>query len=107
MCEDDAFSTIKFTEVSFWARAYGVPFTCFSMKTAEFIANMLGKFVTFDDSDCLGWTSALRFEVMIPLAQPLRRGVLLKLDNRTVKWISIKYECLPRFYYSCGCIGHV
>uniref|UniRef100_A0A2C9UQN7 CCHC-type domain-containing protein n=1 Tax=Manihot esculenta TaxID=3983 RepID=A0A2C9UQN7_MANES len=107
MHEDDAFSMIKFIDVSFWERAYGVPFTCFSMKTVEFIANILGKFVTFDDSDYLGWTFALCFKVTIPLAQLLRRGVLLKLDNGTVKWISIRYEHLPCFCYSCGCMGHI
>ncbi|KAF2283685.1 hypothetical protein GH714_013872 [Hevea brasiliensis] len=47
---------------------------------------MIGRFVSFDNADVLGWSSALRFKVTIPLESHLRRGVLLKLASSGVKW---------------------
>jgi hypothetical protein len=49
----------------------------------------------------------LRARVSIELAQPLRRGVLLKTKkNEPPYWFDIEYENLPFFCLSCGIMGH-
>ncbi|KAJ9187290.1 hypothetical protein P3X46_002763 [Hevea brasiliensis] len=107
MVESDTANSITFGECSFWVRAYGVPFSCFSKSTAKLIANMIGRFISFDEDDVIGWSNALRFKVAIPIDKPLRRGVLLKLMVGTVRWIQLRYERLPHFCFSCGYMGHV
>ncbi|KAF2324842.1 hypothetical protein GH714_017929 [Hevea brasiliensis] len=90
MVESDTANSITFQECSFWVRAYGVPFSCFSKSTAKLIANMIGRFISFDEDDVIGWSNALRFKVAIPIDKPLRRGVLLKLMVGTVRWIQLR-----------------
>jgi hypothetical protein len=37
--------------------------------------------------------------------QPLERGRALEVDEKT-SWVSFKYEKLPQFCFSCGCLVH-
>ncbi|KAF2322010.1 hypothetical protein GH714_005728 [Hevea brasiliensis] len=48
---------------------------------------MIGGFVAFDDDGVAGWSCALRFKVVIPLAKPSRIGVLSRLASGDVRWI--------------------
>ena len=44
----------------------------------------------------------------IDIRKPLRRGILVEgEDGEEDCWCPIKYEFIPNFCYSCGCLGHV
>jgi len=46
--------------------------------------------------------------VKIDIRKPLRRGILVEgEDGEEDCWCLIKYEFIPNFCYSCGCLGHV
>lgn len=102
----DTSESVSFTECSFWVRAYGVPFHCFSGSTAEIIVKMIGGFEHLASDDAIRWTKALHFRVSIPLDKPLHKGGLLWIGSREVHWIQLHHERLPKFCYSFGLMGH-
>ncbi|CAN0876123.1 hypothetical protein LINGRAHAP2_LOCUS11122 [Linum grandiflorum] len=48
----------------------------------------------------------MRIRVSFKAMKPLRRGVLLEVENENV-WYKVAYERLPIFCYNCGIVGHI
>uniref|UniRef100_A0A803MKJ2 CCHC-type domain-containing protein n=1 Tax=Chenopodium quinoa TaxID=63459 RepID=A0A803MKJ2_CHEQI len=48
----------------------------------------------------------MRVKVMIDIAKPLRRGVMVAINAEKTSWIGLKYERLGEFCYFCGKLGH-
>ncbi|XP_039165732.1 uncharacterized protein LOC120291971 [Eucalyptus grandis] len=46
-----------------------------------------------------------RARIKLNLEIPLKTGVLVNLDNKSL-WVEFKYERLPHYCYSCGRIDH-
>lgn len=49
----------------------------------------------------------LRVKVEVNIAEPLLRGVYLRLRDGSRKWISFVYERMLNYCYLCGLVGHL
>lgn len=105
MREDDTTAFVTFRTSDFWIRAFRVPFSSFSKSTSTVIANMIGSFVSCDESDLLGWTLDLRVRVAVNIHK--QHGVLIKLSSGVVNRIQLHHKRLLRICYACGFIGHL
>lgn len=43
----------------------------------------------------------------VNIAEPLLRGVYLRIRDGSRKWISFVYERMPNYCYLCGLVGHL
>lgn len=71
------------------------------------MAQKMGTFVDYDDTDPVGWGKYMRVKIDLPLNKPLRRQMRLQVGGGESKWVKIKYERLMDFCYACGMFGHV
>ncbi|KAJ1441005.1 Zinc knuckle CX2CX4HX4C [Sesbania bispinosa] len=72
------------------------------------VAQLLGEIVTIE-SPFLGDTllrSFLRVRVMIDIRKPLITGFWLPRKHLPRAWISIRYQRLQGFCFTCGVLGH-
>ncbi|KAL3753001.1 hypothetical protein ACJRO7_000404 [Eucalyptus globulus] len=106
-CEPDTpeFS-YDFSYCDFWVKFIGLPYGRVSYAVIEELASKLGAVVEVK-LEARG-NSAYKVgkaRVRLTLANPLKTGVLVNLENRKI-WVEFKYERLPYYCYSCGRIGH-
>uniref|UniRef100_A0A803MZD7 Zinc knuckle CX2CX4HX4C domain-containing protein n=1 Tax=Chenopodium quinoa TaxID=63459 RepID=A0A803MZD7_CHEQI len=107
MAGDEQSSEVVLDCSPFWVRLIDVPFNKRKHSVAVDIANALGGFIEYDDSDPLGKEVDMRIKVILALNKPLRRGVEIAMTFNSVKWIDIKYERLGEFCFFCGKLGHI
>lgn len=94
-----------FTKTELWVRFYGVPVDHFSADSVYVLAADIGEPVNCD----LGHTSSaefLRARIRVDVTRPLRRSVVVKLENGEQKSVSLEYEGVPSLCWSCGVLGH-
>ncbi|XP_039169584.1 uncharacterized protein LOC120293871 [Eucalyptus grandis] len=95
-----------FNHCDFWVNFIGLPYGRVTYDVVEEIASKLGVVVEVkleekgNNSYKVG-----KARVMMPLANPLKTGVLVNLDSKRLL-VEFKYERLPYYCYSCGKIGH-
>lgn len=65
----------------------------------------MGKFVEIDQKESNRMGRFLRVKVKVDLRKPLKRGTILKYQEKRLK-VLFKYERLQTFYFVCGRIGH-
>ncbi|KAK4430924.1 hypothetical protein Salat_0854300 [Sesamum alatum] len=53
------------------------------------------------------WGSALRIQVLLYVRQPLVKVLKLQTSTGAMQAVSMTYECLPNFCYTCGILGHI
>ncbi|CAL1411603.1 unnamed protein product [Linum trigynum] len=70
------------------------------------IEAMFGALKVYDTANSGIWSNYMRLRVTFQVTKPLRRGVLLEVDNRK-QWYEVAYEKLPNFCYNCGMLGHL
>ncbi|KAJ8452109.1 hypothetical protein Cgig2_016690 [Carnegiea gigantea] len=99
-------SKIVFTMARFWVKAYDVPGVRQTKNFAEFLGSHIGTFVDCEDSNMFGADRSLCFRVDVDIKNPLRQGVSVKIDGKSI-WIRPKYVKLPDFCYGCGKLGYV
>lgn len=98
-------SEIVFESIRLWVKVEDVPFEKRKKSMAMAMAQKMGKFVEYDESDPIGWSKYMRIRVDLPLDKPLRRGMWMMVGNCS-KWVKFKYERLMDFCYVCGLFGH-
>ncbi|CAN6239058.1 unnamed protein product [Urochloa humidicola] len=102
-------SDVFFDELAIWIRILDLPFGLRDEKWGIALAGMIGKKVLKIDVDdqkkAVG--KDLRARIIIPLNEPLPRGVSVFSSRRQRReWYDVVYEKLPFFCFSCGIIGH-
>jgi len=100
---------VSFNEMAIWVNILNLPLGLRNEKWGFEIAGKIGKEVLKVDVDeqkrAVG--KELRARVVIPLNEPLPRGVSVFSSRRQRKeWYDVVYERLPYFCFSCGIIGH-
>jgi hypothetical protein len=95
-----------FDKASFWVQMTNLPLGCMGKEIGEMIAASVGVVQAIDtDGEGLGWGESLRAKILLDLSKPLPRGRKIKLQGST-RWITFKYEHLPKFCFNCGVIVH-
>ncbi|CAN0928563.1 hypothetical protein LINGRAHAP2_LOCUS36573, partial [Linum grandiflorum] len=97
---------IDFSMTEMWIRIRKIPLKLRTSKIAKKIGAMFGSLKLFDKENSGVWSNYMRIRVEVNVKKPLRRGVLLEVDNENV-WFKIAYERLPIFCYNCGLLGHI
>lgn len=83
-----------------------LPQGCMAREISEMIGASLGVVEAIDtDGEGLGWGGYLRAKILLDLSKPLPKGRKIKLQGST-RWITFKYEHLPKFCFNCGVIVH-
>jgi hypothetical protein len=72
---------------------------------AKKLGNIIGQFEETDPLERNQTGRFLRLKVLIDLRKPLKRGTVIKSQDRSLK-VYFKYERLPNFCFVCGRIGH-
>ncbi|PNX56720.1 hypothetical protein L195_g058346 [Trifolium pratense] len=72
---------------------------------AKKLGNIIGQFEETDPVERNRTGRFLRLKVSIDLTKPLKRGTVIKYQDRSLK-VFFKYERLPTFCFVCGRIGH-
>ncbi|KAK3404321.1 hypothetical protein EUGRSUZ_K00628 [Eucalyptus grandis] len=90
----------------FWVNLFGLPFGRVTYAVVQEIASKIGDVVEVKlEAKGNSTFKVGRARVKINLENPLKTGVLVNLDNKSL-WVQFKYEQLPHYCYSCGKIGH-
>lgn len=77
-----------------------------SEHVARLIGNSLGTFVEVPKSQDGFYTPFFRFQVLVDVTKPLKRGVNFQGVDRNRQWLQVAYERLPFFCFLCGILGH-
>ncbi|KAK9229667.1 hypothetical protein WN944_022631 [Citrus x changshan-huyou] len=96
-----------FTHTSFRVQIHNAPIMCMDKDIMKEIGQKIGKVeeVETDETwECLG--SFARVRISIDITQPLKKRLLLKLEDERRISLRVAYEKLPEFCFCCGLIGH-
>lgn len=74
-----------------------VPLNKRTKSMAKSLAEKMGTFVEFDETDPISWSKYMRFRVDVMLDKPL---------HCYIKWVKFKYEKLMDICYACEKLGH-
>jgi hypothetical protein len=97
---------LNFDTAAFWVRMYRLPLSCMSREIGYKLGATIGLVEEVDtDEDGVGWGEYLRVKARVNVFQPLPRGRILKLKNKTL-WVEFQYEKIPQFCFNCGVICH-
>ncbi|CAI8614953.1 unnamed protein product [Vicia faba] len=69
------------------------------------LGNIVGEFMETDQKKANRFGKFLRIKVKVDLRKPLKRGTVLKYQDKCLK-VFFKYERLPTFCFICDKIGH-
>jgi hypothetical protein len=98
-------SQMVFTSSPFWVQIHDMPLLCMNKEVGSKIGQSLGEVLSVDMAGNGGGWGVLRIRVILDLSKPLERGRTLQVGG-TSCWVSFKYEKLPLFCFTCGCILH-
>jgi hypothetical protein len=93
---------IRIVPITLWVRFLDLPPAMMKESFTRQLGGQLGKYVKAD-TRC---PSYMRVRVECPLEKALMPSLPVKIKSRGVMAISIKYENVPHFFFSYGCIGH-
>ncbi|CAD6228922.1 unnamed protein product [Miscanthus lutarioriparius] len=102
-------SDVIFDELAIWINILNLPFGLRNEKWCYELASKIGKKVlkVYVDEQKRTVGKELRARVIIPINEPLARGVSVFSSRRQRKeWYDVVYERVPYFCFSCGIIGH-
>jgi hypothetical protein len=95
-----------FDKASFWVQMTNLPLGCMGKEISEMIGASVGVVQAIDtDGEGLGRGESLRAKILLDLSKPLPKGRKIKLQGST-RWVTFKYEHLPKFCFNCGVIVH-
>ncbi|TXG51369.1 hypothetical protein EZV62_023893 [Acer yangbiense] len=100
-------SQLMFNKTAFWIQIHEIPIMCMNRRTAKWMAEQIGEAVELPSESRECWGKFMRVKVRIDISKPLKRWLRLKLGKtEEVTMVSLKYERLPEFCFTCGRIGH-
>lgn len=77
-----------------------------SEHVARLIGNRLGRFVEVPKSQDGFYSPFFRFQILVDISKPLKRGVNFQGVDGKRQWLQVAYERLPFFCFLCGILGH-
>jgi hypothetical protein len=95
-------SEISIENILLWVRLYDLPPAMMKEDFTRKLASQLGRYVTMDTR----YPSYMRVRVEYPLSKALQPSLPVKIKGRGTMVITLRYENVPHFYFTCGCIGH-
>jgi len=84
-------SKIEFRMASFWAKAYGVPGNKQTICFPQVLASNIVELVSYDKATMFRIDKALCFWVDIDISKPLRRGIYINLESKTMLSTSLAH----------------
>ncbi|KAK6286167.1 hypothetical protein POUND7_012346 [Theobroma cacao] len=97
---------LDFGKEEFWPQTTGLPTRLMNKEVAKAIGNMVVRFIRVDGDEEDLRDRFMKIRVLLDLSKPLRRGIMLSMEDGKARWLAIQYERLPRFRYNCGVMGH-
>ncbi|KAI9119456.1 hypothetical protein K1719_009332 [Acacia pycnantha] len=99
---------VRLQSVSVWAQIHNVPLEALCLENAITIGGYLGEVMIAENPHYNGrfLRNFLRSRVVLDLRKPLAAGFWLPRPDGKKVWLSIRYEKLQSFCYTCGKIGH-
>ncbi|KAI4980350.1 hypothetical protein ZWY2020_020835 [Hordeum vulgare] len=99
---------VCFDTLMMWVRILNLPFGLMNDDHGKAFASTLGKVEKMDvDDKGRAWGDYLRVRVSVDVNQPLMHCVSMFSQKQKVTDVyQVKYERLPLFCFSCGCVGH-
>lgn len=99
---------LDFNCVDFWLRIFNKPICYRNEKIARKIGNGIGEFLEQDtNKNYAHLGNNIRIRVRLNITKPLRRGFMIRLEDSSEIWVTIRYERIPEFCFRCGVIGHI
>jgi hypothetical protein len=97
-----------FSTSTFWTQVHGLPSAWMTEENLKCIGKTVGNVieVDFDEGSKGRYRRFIRLRIEIDISRPLNPGFFLPRPGLNDLWISLKYERLPEFCFSCGVIGH-
>lgn len=97
-----------FSTSAFWTQVHGLPSAWMTEENLKCIGKTVGNVieVDFDEGSKGRYCRFIRLRIEIDISRPLNPGFFLPRPGLNDLWISLKYERLPEFCFSCGVIGH-
>jgi len=95
----------RFDKTGFWVKAYDVPVLRQTRGFAQFMGGKVGHFLYCDEVELLKTWKTLCFRAEVDVLKVLRRGVMVKIDGKTL-WMKFRYLKLLDFCYGCGILGY-
>lgn len=101
-------SDVRFDTLSLWAHIMNLPFGFMNDVRGKALASKLGKVEKMDvDDKGHAWGDFLRVRVSVDVNLPFMQCVSLFSQKWNATDVyQVKYEILPLFCFSCGCVGH-
>ncbi|KAK2661279.1 hypothetical protein Ddye_007812 [Dipteronia dyeriana] len=103
-----AIKSLKFNMAEFSVQIFNIPILCMTMDIRRFLGSMIRDVSKVDVGPSGDFLSKfLRVRVAMLIYKPLRRFLLRDVlgDGEEIV-MSIQYEHLSNFYFSCGLLGH-
>jgi hypothetical protein len=94
-------SEIKIDVIGLWIRFYDLPPTMLKETHARQLGERVERFIKMDAR----FSGYLRLRVEFPPTKPLVQYLSVKIKGRGPMVITIKYENVPHFCFSCGRLG--
>jgi hypothetical protein len=95
-------SEISIKSIGMWVRFYDLPSAMMKEQVSKQLGGQLGRYLRMDCR--YPWYMCIRVDY--PLGKPLMPQLMVKLKGHGQMSISLRYENVPHFCFSCGCIGH-
>jgi hypothetical protein len=103
----DSPTTVGLDKLEMWVQVFNLPFGFLKEKIGKSIANFIGDFIEYDESNNWGpWRAYMRIKVAIDVNQPLKKEWKIRKEGGDWIMLQFKYEKLGIFCFRCGIIGH-
>jgi hypothetical protein len=95
-------SEISIKSIGMRVRFYNLPLAMMKEPMAKQLGGQLGHYVRMD----CRYPCYMRIRLEFPLDKPLLAHLLVKTKGRWQLPITLRYDNVPHFYFTCGHIGH-
>lgn len=98
---------IEINWAPFWIQIFNLPLKSRTKETRWAIGSTLGTVMEVDvPKSRVNWGKCLRVRVQNDVTKRLIRGKKINIEGGESRWVQLKFERLPNFYYRCGLLSH-
>jgi hypothetical protein len=97
-------SAVCVDSIGLWVRLYDLPPVMMKETMVSQLSAELGEFIRMDGH--FPGYMRVRMQVHFPLKKALVPQLNIKSKGRGCMVIKVKYENVPHFFFTCGCMGH-
>jgi hypothetical protein len=88
--------------IALWIRLYDLPPVMMKEAVAKQLCGKIGEFIKMDAC----FPGYMRDRVNFPLSKALVPKLKIKIKGKGIMVIKVRYENVPHFCCTCGCMGH-